>query len=169
MLYNIICGHFCSLKISRRSSTLPSSFHDTIHISDMLLSSPLQTFTPLQSPSKPTFIRQDCLLPVKRSPATQTGLYQTLEAGLVTSSRLTTTTPLWKRDHSSSLIIALFIKQSSLRSLKPASISQLTPTHTSLYGLTVSPLYKLFPRSQRGVELLETVMTPSMHSDPTIL
>ena len=64
---------------------------------------------------------------------------------------------------------ALFIKQSSPSSSKLANISQHIPTHTSSYGPTVSPLYKLFPRSQRGVELLETVMTPSMHSDPLTL
>ena len=48
-------------------------------------------------------------------------------------------------------------------SSKLANISQLIPT------LTVYPRYKLFPCSQRGVERLETVMTPSMHSDPLTL
>ena len=70
------------------------------------------------------------------------------------------------KDHSSFPIIAPFIKQNSLPSSKLVNIYQLIQTHTSSYGQTVSPLFKLYPHLQRGVELLETVTTPSIHSDP---
>ena len=47
-------------------------------------------------------------------------------------------------------------------------LSTYTNTQIIIWSDSLSSiqLYKLFPRSQRGVELLEIVMTPSMHSDP---
>ena len=102
-----------------------------------------------------------------RTPATQMGHAQTQDAGRAGYILTTNNNNTTLEERSFKLPDYCTVYQTELTAIIEAC--KYLSTYANTHGLIVSPLFKLSPRFQRGVELLETVMTLLMHSDPLTL